>query len=58
MSVFLFPDDNLSEYQCIFAVLLWRSSLGLLMGKVSSIFELSARDMPVFSFPNNNLSKC
>ena len=29
------------------------------MGKFCQIFaELSARDMPIFSFPNDNLSKC
>ena len=41
------------------ALILWRSSLGLLMVKFRQFLtELSARDMPVFSFPNNNMSKC
>ena len=60
---FLFPDDNLSKHQWIFTKLgmcidivdIW---LGLLMGKFRQIFtELSAQDMPIFSFPNDNLSK-
>ena len=60
---FLFPDDNLSKHQWIFtklgcALILWRSVLGLLMGKLRQIFtELSARDTPIFSFLDNNLSK-
>ena len=37
----------------------WRSGLGLLMGKFHQILmELSARDTSIFSFPDNNLSKC
>ena len=40
------------------ALILWRSGLGLLMGKFCQIFmKLSARDMPIFSFPDYNLSK-
>ena len=40
------------------ALILWRSGLGLLMGKFRQIFtELSARDMPKFLFPDDNLSK-
>ena len=40
------------------ALILWRSGLILLMGKFRQIFmELSARDMPIFSFPGYNLSK-
>ena len=40
------------------ALILWRSGLGLLMGKFRQIFtELSARDTPIFSFPDDNLSK-
>ena len=43
----------------ICALILWRSGLGLLMGKFRQIFtELSARDMLKFSFPDDNLSKC
>ena len=37
---------------------LWRSGLGLLMGIFRQFFtELSARDMPIFLFPGDNLSK-
>ena len=33
--------------------------MGLLMGKFYQILKaLSARDMPIFSFPDNNLTKC
>ena len=40
------------------ALILWRPGLGLLMGKFRQFFtELSARDMPIFSFPDDNLSK-
>ena len=40
------------------ALILWRSGLGLLMGKFRLILtELSARDTPIFSFPDDNLSK-
>ena len=40
------------------ALILWRSGLGLLMGKFRQIFtELSAQDTPIFSFPDDNLSK-
>ena len=40
------------------ALILWRSGLGLLMGKFRQIFtELSARDTPIFSFPDDNFSK-
>ena len=49
-----FPDDNLSKHQWIFLVctlILWRSGLGLLMGKFRQILtELSARDTPNFRF--------
>ena len=60
---FLFPDDDLSKDQWIFtklvcALILWISGLGLLMGKFRQIFtELSARDMPMFSFLDDNFSK-
>ena len=42
------------------ALILWRSGLGLLMGQFLSeiLMELSARDMPIFSFPDDILSKC
>ena len=40
------------------ALILWRSGLGLLMGKFRQFLtELSARDTPIFSFPDNNFSK-
>ena len=40
------------------AWILWRSGLGLLMGKFHQILmELSARDMPIFSFSDDYLSK-
>ena len=35
------------------AVILWRSGLGLLMGK----FRQVALDTSIFSFPDDNLSK-
>ena len=42
----------------LYALTLRRSCLGLLMGKFRPIFtELSARDTPIFLFPDNNLSK-
>ena len=58
-----FPNDNLSKHQwnppsLVCAFILWRSGLGLLMGKFRQIFtELSARDTPIVSFPEDNLSK-
>ena len=40
------------------ALILWSSGLGLLMGKFHQIFtELSARDTPIFSFPDDNLTR-
>ena len=59
---FSFPDDNLSKHQWIpnlvCALILWRSGLGLLMGKFRQFLtELSARDTPIISFPDYNLSK-
>ena len=40
------------------ALLLWRSGLGLLLGKFCQFLtQLSARDAPIFSFPDGNLSK-
>ena len=40
------------------ALILWRSGLGLLMGKFRQILtELSPQDTPIFSFPDYNLSK-
>ena len=56
-----FPDDNLVNINgfspnSVCALILWRSGLGLLMGKFRQFLtELSARDMPIFSFPDNNL---
>ena len=40
---------------CIDIVEIW---FGIAYGLISSIFtELSARDTPIFSFPDDNLSK-
>ena len=40
------------------AVILWRSGLGLLMGKFSQFLtELSARERFIFSFPDASFSK-
>ena len=40
------------------ALILWRSGLGLLMGKFRQFLtELFARDTPIFLFPDDNLSK-
>ena len=40
------------------ALILWRSGLGLLMGKFHQFFtELSGRDLPIFLFLDDNLSK-
>ena len=40
------------------ALILWRSGLGLLLGKFRQFLtELSARDTPIFSFLDDNLSK-
>ena len=50
MPIFSFPDDNLVNINgfspnLVCALILWRSGLGLLMGKFRQIFtELSARD--------------
>ena len=41
------------------ALILWRSGLGLLIGKFRQILmEFSARDTPIFLFPDDNLRKC
>ena len=56
---FSFPDDNLSKHQWIF------TKLGMCIDIVEIWFgifcqfltELSARDTPIFSFPDYNLSK-
>ena len=48
--------DFLPNLVC--ALILWRSSLGLLIGKFRQFLtELSACDTFVFSFQDNNLSK-
>ena len=42
----------------LYALTLRRSGLGLIIGKFRQICtELSARDTPIFSFPDDNLSK-
>ena len=41
------------------ALILWRSGLGMLMGKFPQFLpELSAHDRSIFSFPDDNFSKC
>ena len=41
------------------SLILWRPGLGLLMGKFRQFLkELSAHDTPIFSFQDNNCSKC
>ena len=64
-SVFSFQDDNLSKNingflsNLVCALILWRPGSGLLTGKFCHFFtELPAQVMPLFSFPNNNLSLC
>ena len=62
-SIFLFPDHNLSECQWISpnlvcALILWRSGLGLLMGKFRQFSTVvSASDTSDFSFRYSNFSK-
>ena len=57
---FSFPDDNLSKRLWIFTKLgmcidIVEIGFGLLMGKFRQIFmELSARDAPIFLFPDDN----
>ena len=50
----------MSKYQnLVSALILWRASLRLLMGKFCQLLtELSACYMSVFSFLDDNLSKC
>ena len=51
---------NINEFSpnLVCALILWRYGLGLLMGKFRQILtELSARDTPIVSFPDDNLSK-
>ena len=61
---FLFPDDNLSKHQWIFTKLgvcidnveIW---FGIAKGQFRQIFmelHVSARDTPIFSFPDYNLT--
>ena len=60
MSVFSFQDNNFSKYQpnLVCALILWRSALGLLMGKFCPFLtELSAHVTSIFYFHDNNLSK-
>ena len=65
LSIFSLPDDNLIKYHWIFAkifmcidiVEIWL--MGLQMRKFffhQFLTQLSAQDMPVFSFPDNSLS--
>ena len=64
-TTFSFVSDNLSKLNgfypnmVVYAMILWRSGSGILMCKFRQILtELSARDTPIFSFPDDNLSKC
>ena len=58
-----FPDDNLVNINgfspnLVYALILWRSGLGLLMGKFHQILtELCARDTPIFLFQDDDFSK-
>ena len=46
-------------HHLVFALILWRFALGLLMGKFRQVLtELSAWDMPIYLFPDGNFSKC
>ena len=46
------------DFNLVCDLILWRSGFGLLMGEFRQFFtELSARDTPIFSFPDDNLSK-
>ena len=62
-SVFLFRiitwvNINGFSPNLVCALILWRSGLGLLMGSFRQILtELCAWDTPIFSFPDDNLSK-
>ena len=59
-SVVSFPDDHLSKHQWIFLVctlILWRSGLGLLMGKFCQILTVICPRHAQFSFPDDNSSK-
>ena len=63
MSVFFFPEDNMSKYQWILpnlvcALVLWIAGLELLMGIFRQFLtEFSAWDTSILSFQDNNLSK-
>ena len=62
--LYFVSDNNLSNINgfspnLVCVLILWRSCLRLLMGKFLKILtELSAQDKPIFSFPDDNLSKC
>ena len=46
-------------YQTVCALILFRSGLGLVVGKLHQFLtDLSARDMSIFSFLDNNFIKC
>ena len=48
---------NVFSPNLVCALILWRSGLGLLKGKFLSNFDrLSARDTPIFLFPDDSLS--
>ena len=62
LSVFHFqmitrPNINGFSPNLVCALILWRSGLGLLTGKFRQFFtELSARDTPLVSFPDDKLN--
>ena len=64
--IFLFPDDKLSKHQWIFTKLgmcidMQEICFGISNGQISSNFDgvtVSAGDMPIFLFLDDNLSKC
>ena len=46
-------------HQMVCSFILWRTGLGLFVGKFHLfLIELSAHDRSIFSFPDDNFSKC
>ena len=41
----------------VYALILWRSGLELLMGKFHQFLTVIFQDTPIFLFPDDNLSK-
>ena len=47
-----------TDFHLACALMLWRSGLGLFMGKIRQVLpELSARDTFILAFPGDNFSK-